>query len=178
VSHSFVLSATAFERLLLPSGRIVDVPKATPSFSVWRGEQPAERYGKKPVVDFEGRMAFAELAILWNLQNSGWSGVWVDTNRRQFRSDYWNAPPVDLPPEHKALLDRISALRGGRHRGTWDVFCWRDREYLFAQSKWKNHDRLKPAQLEWLEAALSVDLPLPAFLIVEWSLHAQHAWIS
>jgi hypothetical protein len=59
-----LLTATAFERLMLPAGRIVDVPKATPSFSVWRGEQPAERYGKKPVLDFEGRMAFAELAIL------------------------------------------------------------------------------------------------------------------
>src|SRR6516225_4051294 len=119
------LLATTFERLLLPSGRIVDVPKATPSFSVWRGEQPADRYGKKPVLDFEGRMAFAELAILWSLQKSGWNGVWVDTYRRKFRADYWNAPPVELPPEPKALLDRIAGVRGGRDRGTWDVFCWR-----------------------------------------------------
>jgi hypothetical protein len=172
------LLPTAFERLMLPSGRIVDVPKATPSFSLWHGEQPADRYGKKPVVDFEGRMAFAELAILWSLQKSGWNGVWVDTYRRTFRADYWNAPPVELPQEPKALLDRISAVRGGKHNGTWDVFCWRDHEYLFAESKWKSHDRLKPLQLDWLEAALSIDLPLPCFLIVEWSLHAQQAWIS
>jgi len=173
-----LLPATAFERLMLPSGRIVDVPKATPSFSLWRGQQPADRYGKKPVVDFEGRMAFAELAILWSLHKAGWNGVWVDTYRRKFRADYWNVPPVELPQEPKAVLDRISAVRGGKHRGTWDIFCWRDHEYLFAESKWKNHDRLKPLQLEWLEAALSVDLPLPCFLIVEWSLRAQQAWIS
>jgi hypothetical protein len=173
-----ILSPTAFERLMLPSGRIVDVPKATPSFSLWHGEQPADRYGKKPVVDFEGRMAFAELAILWSLQKSGWNGVWVDTYRRAFRADYWNAPLVELPQEPKSLLDRISAVRGGKQHGTWDIFCWRDHEYLFAESKWRNHDRLKPLQLEWLEAALSVDLPLPCFLIVEWSLHAQQAWIS
>ena len=172
------LSATTFERLLLPSGRIVDVPKATPSFSVWRGEQPADRYGKKPIVDFEGRMAFAELAILWSLQKSGWNGVWVDTYRRKFRADYWNAQPVELPQGPQGLLDRISAARGGKHRGTWDVFCWRDHEYLFAESKWKNHDRLKPAQLDWLEAALSTDLPLPCFLVVEWSLRAQQGWVS
>src|SRR5215467_2141126 len=92
-------STNAIERLMLPSGRIVDVPKATPSFSVWRGEQPANRYGKKPILDFEGRMAFAELAILWSLQKSGWSGVWVDTYRRKFRADYWNAAPVELPQE-------------------------------------------------------------------------------
>ena len=172
------LSATLFERLLLPSGRIVDVPKATPSFSVWRGEQPAERYGKKPIVDFEGRMALAELAILWTLQKSGWKGVWVDTYRRKFRTAYWNAPAVEPPQHAEALLDRISAARGGKHRGTWDVLCWRDREYLFAQSKWKNHDRLKPAQLDWFESALSIRLPLSCFLIVEWSLQAQQAWVS
>ena len=172
------LSATLFERLLLPSGRIVDVPKATPSFSVWRGEQPAERYGKKPIVDFEGRMALAELAILWTLQKSGWNGVWVDTYRRKFRTDYWNAPTVEPPQHAEALLDRISAARGGKHRGTWDVLCWRDGEYLFAQSKWKNHDRLKPAQLDWFESALSIRLSLSCFLIVEWSLQAQQAWVS
>jgi hypothetical protein len=163
---------------LLPSGRIVDVPKATPSFSVWRGEPPADRYGKKPILDFEGRMAFAELAILWTLQESGWNGVWVDTYRRQFRTDYWNAAPVKIPRGPQALLNRISAARGGKQRGIWDVFCWRDNEYLFAESKWKKHDRLKPAQLDWLDAALSIDLQLPSFLIVEWSLHAQQAWIS
>jgi hypothetical protein len=55
-------------------------------------------------------------------------------------------------------------------------------EYLFAESKWKNHDHLKPVQLDWFEAALSVELPLSCFLIVEWSLlqaqHAQQAWVS
>ncbi|HLH29619.1 MAG TPA: hypothetical protein VKY31_00345 [Terriglobia bacterium] len=172
------LHVTAFERLMLPSGRIVDVPKATPSFPVWHGEQPTDRYGKKPLVNFEGRMAFAELAILWSLQQSGWNGVWVDTYRRKFRTDYWNSPSTELPEEPRALLDRISAVRGGKQQGTWDIFCWRDDEYLFAESKWKTHDRLKPAQLEWLDAALSLDLPLPSFLIVEWSLHTQHAWVS
>src|ERR1041385_3526654 len=117
-----MITVTGFDRLLLPSGRIVDVAKATPSFSVWRGEQPADRYGKKPVVDFEGRMAFAELVILWSLQRAGWNGVWVDTFRRTYRTDYWNAPPVELPQEPQTILDRISAVRGGKYRGAWDVF--------------------------------------------------------
>ena len=173
-----MITVTGFERLLLPAGRIVDVPKATPSFSVWSGEQPADRYGKKPILNFEGRMAFPELAILWDLQKSGWNGVWVDTYRRQFRIDYWNAAPVELPDEAQALLNRISSARGGKHRGTWDVFCWQGNEYLFAESKWKSHDWLRPAQLEWLDAALSINLPLSSFLIVEWSLNAQQAWIS
>ena len=147
-----MITVTGFERLLLPSGRIVDVPKATPSFSVWSGERPADRYGKKPILNFEGRMAFPELAILWDLQKSGWNGVWVDTYRRQFRIDYWNAAPVELPDEAQALLNRISTARGGKHRGTWDVFCWQGNEYLFAKSKWKSHDWLRPTQLEWLAA--------------------------
>jgi len=168
-SSAWLLPVTTFERLLLPSGRIVDVAKATPSFSLWRGEQPPDRYGKKPVVDFDGRMAFAELAILWSLQKAGWNGLWVNTRS-----------PLELPAGPKMLLDRISSLRGGKHRGTWDVFCWRDGEYLFAQSKWKNHDRFKPLQLEWLEAALSVNLPLSSFLIVEWSIQsaASQPWFA
>jgi hypothetical protein len=170
--------ATAFERLLLPSGRIVDVPKVTASFALWRGEQPPERQRKKPIVEFEGRMAFAELAILWSLQKLGWNGVWMGAYRGKIRADYWNLPLFELPSEPKAVLDRISAVRGGKEGGTWDVFCWRDNEYLFAESKWKNHDHLKPAQLEWLDAALSADLPLSYFLIVEWSLLAQQAWVS
>ena len=163
---------------MLPSGRIVDVAKTSSLFSVWGGEQPADRYRRKPIVDFEGRMASPELAILWSLEKLGWTGAWVDTDRSEFRAAHWNGPPVQLPQAPKAVVDRISALRGGKHRGMWDVFCWRDGEYLFAQCKWKNHDRFKPLQLDWFEAALGTDLPLSCFLIVEWSLLAQQAWIS
>jgi hypothetical protein len=81
------LRPTTTETMTLPSGRVVAFPKATPTLLLWRGD-PVETYGRKTVLDFNGRPAFAELAILWTLQNEGWQGVWVDSFRRTFRTDY------------------------------------------------------------------------------------------
>jgi hypothetical protein len=167
------LQADTYDALTLPSGRFVEVPKVRPAFAIWRGHVPTDTYGHKPLLDFDGRMAFAELAILWTLERSDWSGVWVDTYRKKYRRDYWGIPPIPaLPPGPQALLNEIWELRDGRRRGTWDVFCWRNDEYLFAESKWKDHDQIRLAQLQWLEAALRVGLPLSSFLIVEWSIAA------
>jgi hypothetical protein len=56
------------------------------------------------VLDFDGRMAFAELAILWSVEKSGWSGVWIDTYRKAFWCGYWgSAPLASLPPGPQAL---------------------------------------------------------------------------
>ena len=61
---------------------------------------------RQPVLDFEGCMAFAELAILWSLEKAGWNGVWIDTHHKKFRSGYWNTPPIaELPPKPQQLLE-------------------------------------------------------------------------
>ena len=167
-----VLKPTTTESLLLPSGKTVTIQKATPSFTTWRGELPSDSYGNKAVLDFDGRMGFAELVILWTLEKQGWRGVWVDTYRNCFRQDYWNTKRLRELPEAdpQALLDKIRQARNGRRAGTWDVFCWRDGKYLFAESKGFGHDKFRRSQLEWLEAALSLGLPLDSFLIVEWNI--------
>ena len=106
------------------------------------------------------------------LEKQGWRGIWVDTYRNCFRQDYWNTKRLRELPEadSQALLDKIRQARNGRRAGTWDVFCWRDGKYLFAESKRFGHDKFRRSQLEWLEAALSLGLPLDSFLIVEWTL--------
>jgi len=48
----------------LPSGIKVSVPKAIPIFEKWSGEPVKDTYNNKPVLNFEGKTAFAEIIIL------------------------------------------------------------------------------------------------------------------
>jgi hypothetical protein len=125
--------------------------------------------GKKAVLDFNGRPAFAELAILWTLQHEGWQGVWVDSFRGAFRTDYWNsAPQKSLPEKPSALSEEIWSLAKIRS-GVWDVFCWQDDKVLFAESKRGKRDRIRPCQRLFAESALNAGLPLDSLLFVEWT---------
>jgi hypothetical protein len=162
------LQPTTTESLTLPSGRSVAFPKATPTFPLWSGAPVDKTYGKKAVLDFNGRPVFAELAILWTLQNEGWHGVWVDSFRRAFRTGYWNSEaqkslperPSDIPSE----IWNLAKIRSG----VWDVFCWRDARVLFCESKRGKRDRIRPSQRIFAESALNIGLPLDSFLFVEW----------
>jgi hypothetical protein len=115
------LQPTTSETMTLPSGRSVSFPKATPTFALWRGNPVDKTYGKKTVLDFNGRPAFAELVILWTLQNEGWQGVWVDSFRRAFRTGYWDSPPQkSLPQKPSSLSEEIWNL-AKTTSGAWDV---------------------------------------------------------
>ncbi len=164
------LVATSVEPVPLPSGRTILLPKTTPRFHSWRGPPPGDRYGQKALLDFEGRPAFAELAILWTLQSAGWTGAWVDTYRRRFRSGYWgDTPDVVLPNGSKALLEAIYAKAGSRS-GAFDVIAWHGDQVLFAESKRRGKDRIRDSQKNWLSAAIEVGVALDHLLVVEWSV--------
>lgn len=165
------LQPTTTESLTLSSGRIVAFPKATPTFALWRGAR-LESYGRKTILTFNGRPAFAELAILWTLQNEGWQGVWVDSFRRIFRTGYWDsssngAPQKSLPEKPSTLSDEVWNLAKARS-GVWDVFCWQDDRVLYCESKKAGRDRIRASQLLFAESALNIGLPLDSFLFVEW----------
>ena len=163
------LAPTTTESFELPSGRTVAVPKASPTFSAWTGPPVTDDYGGKIILDASGGPAFAELAILWSLRDAGWDGVWIDTFRQKYRTGYWGAEPVELPGDPSHLLERIYARMGARS-GAWDVFCWRGPDVLFAESKRRGKDYIRPSQLSFLDAALVTGLRLESFLIVEWEL--------
>ena len=164
-----ILQATESEELILPSGRQVAVPKATPTFSLWTGVPPNDSYGRKAILEYNGRPAFAELIILWTLEEAGWDGMWIDSYRRKTRREYWHASPV--PPLPEVLRSRLGLIRNriGPWRGSWDVLAWKDNRFLFAESKRRSRDRLRQTQLAFLEAALDHE-PLDSFLLVEWAL--------
>jgi hypothetical protein len=157
---------------LLPSGREVMVPKATPRFRPWPPDaMPEDRYGKC-VLDLDGEMVFAELAILRIFQRAGWEGRWIDTYGRRYLTNYWPRPVNEpMPAEQQEILDRIRN-EAGIDGGCFDVFCWRDRANKFVESKRKGHDHYNRNQRAWLEAALRVNIPVDRFLIVEWTLDA------
>ena len=169
INYPAILRPTSTESFSLPSGRSVLVPKCKPQFPVWRGEQPADTYGGKPILTASGQPAFAELVILDAFRSDGWDGVWIDTYRNKYRTGYWDIAPVQaLPDAPGALLRRIIDARGGVRRGTWDVFCWRGPQMVFAESKRAKKDAIKTDQVLWLEAALGIGLGVDSFLVVEW----------
>lgn len=163
------LQPTTTETLTLPSGRSVAFPKATPTFAPWSGDPVGKTYGKKAVLDLDGRPAFAELIILWTLQNAGWKGFWVDTYGRLFRTGFWEGEALKtLPQRPESLPEEIWNL-AKTPSGVWDVFCWQGDKVLFCESKRGKRDRIQQSQLRFAESALNAGLPLDSFLFVEWT---------
>jgi hypothetical protein len=146
------------------------VPKATPVFDPWLGQLPNDTYNGKQVLEFAGRPAFAELAVLWALNEIGWDGVWIDSYRGLYRQGYWNCEPIrQLPDVPQKLIKRIQIALGSRF-GAWDLVCWRGTEMLFVECKWAGRDAIRETQVRWLAAAIDAGLCLDDFLVIEWSL--------
>jgi hypothetical protein len=161
-----LLAPTSTELTILPFGREVKIPKTTPLFRRWISQMPADSFGHMPVLELNGKMVFAELAILRIFQEAGWSGRWVDSFHRRYLTEYWPKPVSEgLPEKQQTLLDGIGAKAGGSG-GCFDVFCWRNEEIMFAESKWR--DRILETQAKWLEAALDSGISAESFLIVQW----------
>ncbi len=166
MQYPHTLIPTSYEEIPLLTGS-VRVPKAMLSFKPWHGVPLKDTFGGKQVIDSSGEPVFAELAILRLLQAEGWQGAWVDT----YRNKKWITVEqrIELPPDQTELLEQIYHSTGSR-AGSFDVYCWRERQILFAEAKRKGHDRIRDTQRRWLKAALSRGLSVESFLIVEWSL--------
>jgi hypothetical protein len=94
---------------------------------------PADTFNHTPVIEFNGEMVFAELAILRIFERAGWEGREIDSYRHKCRIGYWGENVTEpLPPKQFAILDSIKA---GCFGGCFDVFCWRDGAVVFAEAK-------------------------------------------
>jgi hypothetical protein len=166
--------------MVLPSGRSVNVLRATAQFASWSRPITIHTWGNKPVLDVNGEQAFAEVAILRTFQRAGWSARWLEAYSANkgwpIVLDRWHpdgitsCEPVDLgSPEIEKLLRSIIQANGGSCRGCWDVLAWKGDRVILAESKRRSRDRINDNQRGFLEAALSVGIPADAFLIVEWT---------
>lgn len=162
----------------------VSVRAAAPVFTRWPIDRPRPKdtKGNKPLLDLNGQVTFGELAILATLVREGWEGRWIDNYPLPptFRLAYWDdqlaklprdRANVPLPPDQSALYESICVRSGDpRGGGAWDLMAWRGDEVLFVEAKRRGStDRIRPAQLTWLDAALQLRVPRECFLFVEWS---------
>ena len=174
------LVSVATEPFALPDGRVVAVPKATPTFTSWRGQPLPDTFGGKPALDHAGEACFAELLILRIFLAAGWSARWVETYgasrlRPRFLTT-WSSeglkaqahqPISDTRVQH--TLESIAVANGGTYSGCWDVIAWQGKEIVFAESKLKGHDSLNDNQRRWFAAGIAAGLSTDSFLVVEWS---------
>ncbi|HTB62073.1 MAG TPA: hypothetical protein VK737_00680 [Opitutales bacterium] len=165
MDYPTILQPTDIEHLLLPSGQRVEIPKAKPVFSLWLGKPLFDTYNGKCVLEHAGKPLFAELVILSCLKAAGWEGVWVDSYRRRFLTDF--SEKVSLPAAQFELFDDIQK-RAMARGGCFDIFCWRKNEVLFVEAKRLGKDAIRPTQKRWVEAALDWGLPTESLLVVEW----------
>lgn len=96
-----ILKPALAHRIELQSRRVVEVPEATPIFRKWTGDVPDDTFNRKPVLEFDGEMVFAGLAILRIFQEAGWQGRWIDSYRRRYLTSYWPIVTSDLPNEQR-----------------------------------------------------------------------------
>jgi hypothetical protein len=161
------LRPNAVETIALPQGP-VELPKACVHFKLWTSAPLADTYGHKAALDWLGEPVFAELAILRAFQADGWEGRWVDSYRRQYRTQLPGKPSVALPDDREALLSRLRKATGA-YGGCFDVFCWKGGDIRFIEAKRSRRDAIRGSQKAWLEAALAIGLTPQMFLIVEWT---------
>jgi hypothetical protein len=168
IETPFLSLSNSTVEVRLPLRGPISVSVCFRSFKSWSGQPISDSYGGKAVINCNGEPLFAELAILRLIQANGWDGVWIDTYRRKFRQ---SLPPhsCELPEHAQAVLDKASAGRKWRS-GCFDVFGWKDGQYLFAEAKRKGKDAIRETQLNWLESALDSGLPLESFIIFEWDI--------
>jgi hypothetical protein len=165
-----ILKPTGYESIVISPGHVIDVPKATPIFHPWCGNNIRDDYNGKQILNVGGKPAFAELAILWAMHAVGWEGVWIDTYSRKYRTGYWGVMPLsELPFEREQLIERIYTRTGSRS-GAWDVYCWTGQNVLFVESKRARRDKIRDSQRHWLAAAIREGYTKENFLIVEWSI--------
>ena len=147
----------------LPNGDRIQIerwmlrfPQATPDRLIDSGL--SKTYTVKPLLAPYGEGLFGELAILRCLELNGWSGAWADTFHG--RELFWRDLPfpgnrVDLSSAQHALdLYRRIVAAKGTAAGFFDVFAWKDSDYLFIEYKGEG-DKPNANETLWIGAALS-----------------------
>lgn len=173
------LQPAGFEEMVLPSGRVVRVPKVRAEFRAWSGPISIHTWGSKPVLDVAGEQTFAEVAILRLFQSAGWEARWLEvygaSSAWPIVLERWHPEGIGacerstIPDERVSDTIRSIVERNGTSSGCWDVVAWNGAHVVFAESKRRGKDRMRETQRRWLESALEVGVPLSSFLVVEWT---------
>ena len=130
-----------------------------------------ETYGKTPIVGLAGPQSCAEVELVVALRNAGWSAWWIDTfGQAPARWQEFITVPASLPePVRSAFLaiDEAVARNGSAKGGRWDIVATNQAETLYLESKGAG-DSIRPSQVAWLGAALTLGVPATAFGIANY----------
>jgi hypothetical protein len=178
-SYPSLLQPTDIEPFVIDN-KTAEIPKVILSFKRWHGTPIAYTFGGKPLIDFDGKPMFAELAVMKLFNNSGWQARWIETYGAKVKtpfhfSDWIDGKLLEQPHdpiqdvEISKLLDGVSLLNGVNYfSGIWDVFGWLNGNVVFAECKRTKKDKIRSSQVNWLSAGLSYGLKPVNFLVVQW----------
>jgi len=158
-------------------GRTLSLKFLTPTFPRWTGPDPtltSATLRSKPLVAFDGKAAFAELAVVGELERAGWNAVWIDCFHRRMRRSMNTGESLSAFVERSAgsseadsALGALVRAKNGKLGGLWDVFAWKGRQSAFFETKRRANDRLRTSQLETYAIA-QIACPKLQFFVVEW----------
>jgi len=140
-------------------------------FQPWCGTMPTHKFGdgKKPLVAWEGKPLYAELAMIAILKNHGFAeAIWRDNFGRGYFRNALPPASCTMPECFREVCGRILAVNGS-WSGCWDVLAMDREAPIFVECKWKTKDRIKQSQKQWFESALTAGLSPEQFAICEWS---------
>lgn len=162
-------------------GRKNIILKYNLTFNGWKGNAIQNSFGGKLLVDVNGKVSFAELAIVDYLRKDGWNARWIGTFGRP-RMDpvmltEWNdvsfreqihVPVTDV--EIDETLVSIAKLNGNKFSGCWDVIAWKNGYVLFLEAKRNKRDSIRLSQINWLKASLVYGLNCNNFIVIQWDI--------
>jgi hypothetical protein len=148
----------------------VKLQKCNPVFKAWKGPTGFS-FGNKRFLEYKKQPVFAEILILRLLESAGWNGVWVEPFGgfkflREMPKDA-KLGGVEIPAMQNAFL--LSLKKAVGKGGIFDVFAWRDGEFIFCESKEKGKDKFQDTQTRWIKSVLELGISRENLLIVEWS---------
>jgi len=178
-SYPSLLKPTDIE-LFKFNDKTVEIPKAILTFKQWNGTPIANTFGGKPLIDFDGKPMFAELAVMKLFKISGWQARWIETYGANLKTPFHFSDWIDgklLEQSHdpiqdediSKLLNDIALLNGTNYfSGIWDVVGWFNGHCVFAESKRAKKDKLRNTQYNWLSSCIRFGLKPDNFLVVQW----------
>ncbi len=166
--------STGFQERITDSGTIkiqrlkIGFPPAIPRYL--SNESLPKTYSSKPLVVVGDEILFGELAILRYLQMDGWQGVWVDTfHGRGKKKVLWSGMPPNsfgtLSPDAELLYDQIVQANDGKSSGFFDVFAWKNGNFVFIEYKGEG-DSSNQNEIRWINAAIKCGVQPEELLFV------------
>ena len=159
----------------------IEISKCIVAFSKWTVEPVKETFGGKPIVSFDSKPMFAEIAIVTAFHNDGWDARWVKTSGRgkkvpiclsEWKDDKYKnqiCTPIE-ENEIVKLISDIAMINSNSYSGCWDVVAWNCGSVIFAESKRTKKDSISSTQNNWLASGLKYDLLPVNFMIVQCDL--------